>query len=287
MHRAGYFVLIVLAAAGAWGAWMMMSVRMEPARLELPERNQPGSATPGRQTRGNETVTDKPDICEETVFEGARAILCVADPSVHAVRLAYRGPDGAVLGSVEKAVTVLAAGGQTPVLAMNAGMYHADMTPVGLYVENGTELAPLNADDGFGNFFLKPNGVFFVLKDGSAGVMETDAYRAAGIAPEFATQSGPMLLTQGAIHPRFLPDGTSKYIRNGVGVRADGNIVLAITRDPVSLVSFGRLFRDVADCPNALFFDGGVSSLAWGLRMEIDAGEPAGPVVAVFERPDR
>lgn len=287
MHRAGYFVLIVLAAAGAWGAWMMMSVRMEPARLELPERNQPGSATVGRQTRGNETVTDKPDICEETVFEGARAILCVADPSVHAVQLAYRGPDGAVLGSVEKAVTVLAAGGQTPVLAMNAGMYHADMTPVGLYVENGTELAPLNADDGFGNFFLKPNGVFFVLKDGSAGVMETDAYRAAGIAPEFATQSGPMLVTQGVIHPRFLPDGTSKYIRNGVGVRADGNIVLAITRDPVSLGSFGRLFRDVADCPNALFFDGGVSSLAWGLRMEIDAGEPAGPVVAVFERPDR
>ena len=287
MYRAGYFVLILLVAAGAWGAWMMMTVPMQPVRLDLPERNQPGSATPGRQTRGSETVTDKPDICEETVFEGARAILCVADPSVHDVRLAYRGPDGAVLGSVEKAVTVLASGGQTPVLVMNAGMYHADMTPVGLYVENGAELAPLNADDGFGNFFLKPNGVFFVRRDGSAGVMETQAYRAAGLAPEFATQSGPMLVTQGALHPRFLPDGTSKYIRNGVGVRADGSIVLAITRDPVSLGSFGRLFRDVAECPNALFFDGGVSSLAWGMQMVIDAGEPAGPVVAVFERPDR
>lgn len=287
IYRAGYFVPIVLAAAGAWGAWTTMSVRMEPARLELPERNQPGSATTGRLTRGNETVTDKPDICVETVFEGARAILCVADPSVHAIRLVYRGPDSAVLGSVEKAVTALAAGGPTPVLAMNAGMYHADMTPVGLYVENGAELAPLNADDGFGNFFLKPNGVFFVLKDGSAGVMETEAYRVAGIAPEFATQSGPMLVTQGAIHPRFLPDGTSKYIRNGVGVRADGSIVLAITRDPVSLGSFGRLFRDVAECTDALFFDGAVSSLAWGTHMEIDAGEPAGPVVAVFERPDR
>jgi uncharacterized protein YigE (DUF2233 family) len=286
MQRAGYFVLILLAAAGAWGAWKMMSLRMEPARLELPEASQPESATAVRQTRGNETVTDMPGICEETVFEGARAILCVADPSVHMVRLAYRGPDGAVLGSVEKAVTMLAAGGQTPILAMNAGMYHADMTPVGLYVEGGAELAPLNEDDGFGNFFLKPNGVFYVLKDGSAGVMETEAYRAAALAPEFATQSGPMLVIQGAIHPRFLPDGTSKYIRNGVGVRADGSIVLAITRDPVSLGSFGRLFRDVAECPNALFFDGAVSSLAWGRQMEIDAGEPAGPVVAVFSKAD-
>lgn len=287
MHRAGYFVLILLVAAGAWGAWTMMAGRLEPARLALPERNRPEIVTPGRQTREKETVADMPGICEETLFEGARAVLCVADPSVHAIRLVYRGPDGDVLGSVAKTVTALAAAGKTPILAMNAGMYHADMTPVGLYVEAGAEMAPLNTDDGFGNFFLKPNGVFFVRTDGSAGVMETDAYRAAGLAPEFATQSGPMLVTQGAIHPRFLPDGTSKYTRNGVGVRADGSVVFAITRDPVSLGSFGRLFRDVAECPNALFFDGAVSSLAWGTQMEIDAGEPAGPVVAVFERPDR
>lgn len=228
-------------------------------------------------------MANRPDICEETVFEGARAIICVIDPSDHDIALAYRGPDGEVYGSVEKVVTALAAGGRTPILAMNAGMYHADMLPVGLYVENSAGISPLNEDDGFGNFFLKPNGVFFVRADGSAGVMETGAYKAAGITPAFATQSGPMLVIDGEIHPRFLPDGTSKYIRNGAGVRADGRIVLAITRDPLSLGSFGRLFRDIADCPNALFFDGAVSSLAWGTHMEIDAGEPAGPVVMVFE----
>ncbi|SOE08544.1 uncharacterized protein YigE [Hoeflea halophila] len=229
-------------------------------------------------------MTKKPEICEEIVFEGSRAVLCTADPGDHDIRLIYRGPDGEVLGSVSKAVTALAAAGRTPVLAMNAGMYHADMTPVGLYVEDSTELAPLNTEEGFGNFFLKPNGVFFVGANGTAGVMETEAYRAAGMVPEFATQSGPMLLIEGEVHPRFLPDGTSRYIRNGVGVRADGSIVLAITRDEVSLGSFARLFRDIAECENALFFDGAVSSLAWGTHMEIDAGEPAGPVVAVFDR---
>ena len=229
-------------------------------------------------------MSRKPDICSETVFEGARAILCVVDPKTQVIALIYRDPDGEVYGSVPKAVEALAARGQTPVLAMNAGMYHADLLPVGLYVENGAELSPLNSDDGFGNFFLKPNGVFFIRTDGTAGVMETEAYRAARIAARFATQSGPMLVIKGEVHPRFRPDGTTKYIRNGVGVRADGSIVLAISRDPVSLGSFARLFRDVAACPDALFFDGAVSSLAWGMRMEIDAGEPAGPVVAVFEK---
>ena len=37
------------------------------------------------------------------------------------------------------------AGAEHPFLfAMNAGMYHEDFSPVGLFVEGGRELAPLN-----------------------------------------------------------------------------------------------------------------------------------------------
>lgn len=270
IRRTGYFVLISLAAAGAWVAWSMISGLPAP----------PGDKR--QQQKETIRVTHKPDICEETEFEGVRAILCVVDPKTQSIALAYRGPDGHPYGSVANFVTAVADDGRVPVLAMNAGMYHADMEPVGLYVEDEKELSPLNTDDDFGNFFLKPNGVFFLRTDGHAGVMETMAYAKAAIAPAFATQSGPMLVIDGAIHPRFRPDGTTRYIRNGVGVRDDGTVVLAITRDPVSLGSFARLFRDIAKCPNALFFDGAVSSLAWGRQMEIDAGEPAGPIVAVF-----
>ena len=42
---------------------------------------------------------------------------------------------------------------------MNAGMYHANYQPVGLYVAQGKQLTPLNTDTGFGNFFMQPNGV--------------------------------------------------------------------------------------------------------------------------------
>lgn len=233
--------------------------------------------------------SEEAEICRDVVIEGARAIVCTVDPATFSLRLAYRDAAGAPYGSLPRAAAALARdpdGAGRLVLAMNAGMYHADLTPVGLYVEDSVEIAPLSTGDGFGNFFLKPNGVFFVNQDGGAGVMETTAYQAAEIHPAFATQSGPMLVIDGRIHPRFLHDGTSKYIRNGVGVRDDGRVVLAITRDPVSLGVFARLFRDAAACSHALFFDGAVSSLALGGRMVIDSGDAAGPVVAVFEAPD-
>ena len=272
-RRALYFALVLLAVAGVFALWMV------PA----PPEARRGADMPRPEASETMTSAKRPDICEETLFKGARSILCVIDPATYDIRLVYRDQDNEPYASVPKAVLALAAGGKMPVMAMNAGMYHADMQPVGLYVEDGTELSPINQDDGFGNFFLKPNGVFFLDQAGRAGVLETEAYASAGIAPVFATQSGPMLVIEGEIHPRFRPDGTTRYIRNGVGVRADGKVVLAISRDPVSLGSFARLFRDIGECPNALFFDGGVSSLAWGTEMEIDSGDPAGPMLAVFE----
>lgn len=283
LAAAGFVALLWMEGEPGPGADMPMAV---PAGPVATAPNETGASKAGEKMASD--GTERPDICREAVFEGARAVICVIQPTTHAVRLAYRDAAGAPFGSVNRAVTAMAEERQADgrlVLAMNAGMYHADLTPVGLYVEDSVEIAPLTTDDGFGNFFLKPNGVFFIGGDGRAGVMETLAYKAAGIAPAFATQSGPMLVIGGDIHPRFLPDGSSKHIRNGVGVRADGQIVLAITRDPVSLGAFARLFRDAADCPDALFFDGAVSSLAFGDRMEIDSGDPAGPVVAVFERP--
>ncbi len=111
--------------------------------------------------------------------------------------------------------------------------------------------------------------------------METTAFAAAKPEAMFATQSGPMLVTDGQIHPRFEENGTSRFIRNGVGVRVNGTIVLAISRSQVSLGSFARLFRDALQCPNALFFDGAISALSDGSRMIVGGKFPAGPIIAV------
>ena len=138
--------------------------------------------------------------------------------------------------------------------------------------------------NGPGNFHLKPNGVFYV-KGERAGVADTARYLRQKIKPDFATQSGPMLVIDGKIHPKISTDGPSQKIRNGVGVRDDGRTaIFAISERPVTFGSFARLFKDTLGCANALFLDGSVSSLyAPGINRS-DISRPLGPLVGAVAK---
>src|SRR5262249_58027901 len=98
----------------------------------------------------------------------------------------------------------------------NAGMYDLDERPVGLYVESGRELVRVNTRAGPGNFHMRPNGVLFVAQ-GFAGVMETRAFLRQKPQADFATQSGPMLVMDGRLHPRFARHGGALKYPRGVG----------------------------------------------------------------------
>ncbi|MBT8412516.1 MAG: phosphodiester glycosidase family protein, partial [Octadecabacter sp.] len=173
--------------------------------------------------------------------------------------------------------------GRTLAFAMNAGMYHDDRDPVGHYIEDGIEEMRVISSDGPGNFGLLPNGVF-CIGDGLR-VHETLEYLATKPACTYATQSGPMLVIGGALHPRFLPDSDSRFIRNGVGTSADGSrAVFAISNEPVTFHDFGTLFRDTLALPDALFFDGKVSRLYAPALNRSDFGfGPLGPMVGVLD----
>jgi len=176
----------------------------------------------------------------------------------------------------------LAGAGQTLLFAMNAGMFESDMSPVGLLVIDGQQLAPLTLARGFGNFFLKPNGVFMVT-DAGTRVIESSEYPEWKGKVLLATQSGPLLLQHGAIHPAFLPQSTSRLIRNGVGVTASGEIVFAISETPVNFFEFATFFRDVLHCPDALYLDGNVSSLFAPAIERNDARARLGPIIGVVQ----
>lgn len=214
--------------------------------------------------------------CRYTDFEGASYTLCevtLADD----LRLFHSGPGG-TYGSFRAVNQALEAEGATLGFAMNAGMYHRDLDPVGLYVEEGVEKTRLVTREGPGNFGLLPNGVFCWGE--SFRVIESRAFKAEGPACRFATQSGPMLVVEGALHPRFLPTSDSRYIRNGVGVSADGQrAVFAISEDAVNFHSFARLFRDKLELTDALYFDGNISRLYAPELRRHDAGFPMGPIV--------
>lgn len=47
--------------------------------------------------------------------------------------------------------------------ATNGGIFDKDMLPLGLCIENSKTIVDLNERNGQGNFYLKPNGVFFRL----------------------------------------------------------------------------------------------------------------------------
>ncbi len=225
--------------------------------------------------------------CQDLDYDGAAYSVCTVDlrtdAKADALRLYWRDGTGKPYATFDQLAAALGQDKQTLVFAMNAGMFEENLAPVGLFIEGGEMRRAANTRDGPGNFHMKPNGIFYFGPRG-AGVMETERFLAANLHPAFATQSGPMLVIDGGIHPRIQPDGTSLKIRNGVGVRNGRTIVFAISRDPVSFYRFASLFRDKLGCANALFLDGSISSL---YAPEIGSTTqllPVGPMVGLSVR---
>ena len=215
--------------------------------------------------------------CRDARFEGKGFTICEVALGED-LRIFHQGADGGPLRSFERVNDQLA--GETARLgfAMNAGMYHSDRSPVGLLIEQGEELAPLVTSDGPGNFGLLPNGVFCIGE--RFAVIESRHFAENRPNCRYATQSGPMLVIDGALHPRFLPDSPSRYIRNGVGVSPDGSrAYFVISQDRVNFTEFGRFFRDALQTPQALYFDGNVSRLYAPQIGRDDIGFPMGPMV--------
>lgn len=146
-------------------------------------------------------------------------------------------------------------------VAMNAGMYHVGHVPVGLHVERGMPYAPVEPRALDGNFGMLPNGVFEMTPDGPA-VVETRAWVAGPRDTLYATQSGPLLVADGELHPALRPDSSNRRIRNAVGVDADGRSWLVVSRGEVRFHDLATLLRDRLGCPDALYLDGTVSELA-------------------------
>jgi uncharacterized protein YigE (DUF2233 family) len=166
--------------------------------------------------------------------------------------------------------------------ATNAGMYHRDYHAVGLFVSEGRMLFPLNLAAGEGNFFLKPNAVFFITAQG-AGILSSEAYAAQKPAAALATQSGPALVLNRRLHPAFRAGSANRLHRNGVGVASAQKVYFAITDDPVNFDEFARFFRDKLGCANALFFDGTVSSLHDSVLKRSDEKIDLGPIIGITE----
>jgi uncharacterized protein YigE (DUF2233 family) len=219
--------------------------------------------------------------CERVVFEDVKLTHCIADPAKHRITTALAPSSGAGFGTIEG----WAAGKNEGDIAfvMNGGMYGDDLKPLGYFVAGGKRLKELDRGNGSGNFYLKPNGVFYGTGGAWRVLGSNTFFNTVSERPQFGTQSGPLLVVDGKLHPEFQPDGPSRQIRNGVGVTPDGKAHFVISDTPVSFGKFARYFRDELKTANALYLDGNVSSL-WDPASGRMDKRRVGPLLVVTKR---
>ena len=222
-------------------------------------------------------------LCKAENFEGTDYTVCRIDTAEAKLEVFNLDATGAAFGTFMALAEGVRAEGRELLFAMNGGMFGEDLKPIGLYVEDGVQAHRLNRKDGYGNFHLKPNGVFYVKGD-KLGVVNSDDYARSGLKPDYATQSGPMLVINGEIHPRFSETGASQKIRNGVGAVNDHTAVFVLSENAVNFYQFARFFRDQLGTKNALFLDGSVSALYATEINRTTNFVPLGPMVGAIKK---
>lgn len=236
------------------------------------------AATPVRAAEAGDGVTF------QTVQYGGTAIdVVTVDLRRARLELYWRDAAGKRLGRLGAVRDLVSKKGARPLAITNAGIF-APETPSGLHIEDGHRLHPLNLSATWGNFGMKPNGVFFLDEHGAA-ILETGEFGARGErGVRLATQSGPLLLRAGKVHPKFIPTSVNALPRSGVGVVSRDQIVIAVTRGPIRFYDFALLFRDRLGCADALYLDGTISRLwAPALKLDDDGGDYMG-ILAVSVR---
>lgn len=225
---------------------------------------------------GTAQAPEPPSPCREQRFEGSGFIVCTPATAAK-LRLFAAGPKEAP----KRAFRDLGLDQVKVAFAMNAGMYDGAGRPIGLAIVDGREVHKIALRAGGGNFGMKPNGVFLVRRNGRAEIVTSEAFEEPKDI-RLATQSGPMLVINGRLHPAFKPNGDSIYIRNAVGIAPGGKPLFVISTDPVSFGRMARFFRDRLKTPNALYFDGSVSSLWDPANGRMDVVTDLGPMIVAL-----
>ncbi|MEC4005197.1 phosphodiester glycosidase family protein [Flavobacterium sp. SUN052] len=175
------------------------------------------------------------------------------------ISMYWKTEEGIVIGSLKNLRELVQKEHKKLLFAINGGMYKKDKSPQGLFIQNGILKSPLDTTSADGNFYMKPNGIFYLTKDNKAIICKTEDYKNNSNI-NFATQSGPMLLIDGKIHKNFNEKSVNLNIRNGVGILPNDNLIFAISKKEISFYEFANFFKSKG-CKNALYLDGFVSRM--------------------------
>lgn len=217
-------------------------------------------------------------IGNSQVYSSKEYLVYTVDPHHQKLAMYWVNEKGELFGSFRNLNTWLESKNKRLVFAMNGGMYRVDRSPVGLFIDSFRVRRNVNKASASGNFYLKPNGVFYITRQGRAGVTESMAFHLSKDI-QYATQSGPMLLVDGKIHPSFTEHSSNVNIRNGVGILPDGRVIFVMSKIAVNFFDFARYFQSWG-CKNALYLDGFVSKVYLPAAEWYQAGGNFGVIIA-------
>ncbi|MDR6615373.1 phosphodiester glycosidase family protein [Klebsiella sp. CN_Kp118] len=180
------------------------------------------------------------------------------DPHRERIVMYWQNEDGKAWGSLRSLLGDINRDGQVQ-MAMNGGIYDKAYAPLGLYIENGRQLTPLNRASGGGNFFIRPGGVFY-LRGQNAGIVSINKFRPSP-AIRYAVQSGPMLIENGKINWRLKPSASSRKLRNGVGITGDGKVVFMLSAHETNFYDFACYAQSKLNVRQMLYLDGTISKM--------------------------
>jgi uncharacterized protein YigE (DUF2233 family) len=184
-------------------------------------------------------------------------VVKIVDPTLQDLKFYWKNENGEIFKTIGNLKSWLESKNKELLFAMNGGMFTPENNPQGLYIDGFKTLTSLNRDTGYGNFYMKPNGVFYIDSTRKAQVCKTENFPETGNI-QCATQSGPMLIIDGEINPKFKKGSTSLYVRNGVGILPNGHILFVMSKKEINFYDFASFFKNNC-CINALYLDGFVS----------------------------
>lgn len=189
--------------------------------------------------------------------EDERFVSYIVNPKKQNLEFFWKNERGEHFKNAENLISWLKNKNKKLLFSTNGGMYKKDNSPQGLYIENTITKTEIDTSNGNGNFYLKPNGVFYLTTDKNPIICKTEDFVNNGKI-KFATQSGPMLVIDGEIHTALKKNSTNLNIRNGVGILPNNQIVFAISKKEINFYDFAEYFKKLG-CKNALYLDGFVS----------------------------
>ena len=189
--------------------------------------------------------------------EDERFVSYIVNPKKQNLEFFWKNEKGEHFKNAENLISWLKSKNKKLLFSTNGGMYKKDNSPQGLYVENTITKSEIDALNGNGNFYLKPNGVFYLTTEKNPIICKTEDFVNNGMI-KYATQSGPMLVIDGEIHTAFKKNSTNLNIRNGVGILPNNQIVFVISKKEINFYDFAEYFKKLG-CKNALYLDGFVS----------------------------